>query len=413
MPLYSDHPKKHSYMDDTIHQWGWNPTTHLRVNVVSAGSFSVDCPRCDLGEAWGSYHPVPFLSDLRAQGLLIPSLSAGGDFDDWLYRSFSRFVTQFPPEMSLANSLYELKNGVKEFLPEVSDIRAGIDANFLKYKFGIAPVLQDLKDLCGVWGKFKNRLEFLRDTRGKTYRERKRLLKEGSGTEIYLESRQFAYQSYPEPPPPPGQIGFLGYIDELDFHRTGYQPLEFQSQWILHGVISNMIGEMDSLVRQADAFGSVLGLRNLPKIAWNATKWTWLVDWFVDTDKILDKFDNTGPFEGKLALNGCYLSGTHRLSGKLLAKCQHMESMNTIFPDEYLLRLYTRSGNIEQEDLDSSLVQPSLNGDQQAILLALLSQRGRKIPNWKKHLRTIKRLMAKGVKFIKRLDEGIVDYYTE
>lgn len=367
-------PRAHSEMSDITFSRGWNPCDHFRISLTG-GKRSAVCP------LWSTSTPYP--NNVRAAkrevfARMVPtvmSLHRDAAYDDWKYHAFNSMIAQFPSEMSLANSLWELKNGVKEFLPTMEDLRQSAAGNFLKLKFGIMPFLEDLKDSMNVWGKFQKRLSFIENGRGKTYTEhRKFSAATESPSQLYTEDDYLYTLLYSKPGRP--------YIAHS--MRCEYNPGYTESKFWLTGLISNEVGDMSSLYRQADAFGRVLGLGNSPKIIWKATKWTWLFDWFVDTNKILDKFEDKGPFEGKLSMIGCFEGAKHKHYGNITFGCVHTDEglIGRQSDGDYLLRVYERRTGITPEDLDSSLVQPSLTGDQQQILLALLIQRTRAVPDW-------------------------------
>lgn len=376
LPPLSFTPSKFSDLSDTVGQRGWNPCSHFHINAVG-GIHSFSCPESSSPPYWPDFQSRIRLEDFYALRESMRGLAEDETYDDWKYHAFSKFTKQFPSEMSLANSLFELKNGLKEFVPQMEDLRQSIAGNYLKFKFGVLPVIDDLKKSLNVWEHFSKRLSFLRDTRGKTFRKHSRFKAELDASALSIE---FDWWHIPDPallPLIPNPSLDKAYLAHDTF--TTYRCESLQAEWWLVGIISNMIGEMDSLSRQADAFGRVLGLNNLPKIAWNAARWTWLCDWFVDTDKILDKFDDKGPFEGKLALNGCFLGGKYKLFGSLACRCMHGNEQEF---GSFLLRDYFRITGVTAEDLDETLIQPSLDGDQKAILLALLTQRTRAVPDW-------------------------------
>lgn len=387
-PVIAYKYKRFSDLTDKVnYPKSWNPCQHLFITQFG-GEREHPCPIIPSGfdPGWPGYYTRPLLQDYYQILNGMPSLLEDDEYDDWLYRQFRDMTKMFPSEMSLANSLIELKNGVKEFLPSMEDLRQSIAGNFLKFKFGVMPVLKDLKDSMNVWGNFKKRLDFLEENKGQTFRFRRKHSAEGSANALSIES-DWIFPAPQMPEPPPGQ--FNDYFFQAHDNFTLYECEEQSSKWVLNAFISDEVGDMNSLVQQADAFGRVLGLNNLPKIAWNAYPWTWLFDWFVDTDRILDQFDNTEPFEGKLALQACHLGATHRLHGRLQSKCQH-----DAYHDDggFLLKVYQRVTGITQAELDTSLVQPSLDGDQQSILLALLIQRSKAIPDWETIYRKIKRM---------------------
>lgn len=367
-------PQGHSEMVDVVGEAGWNPCEHFKINLTSNAGLTVPCPYSSGDLQWSSERCTS-RETFASKVPTIMSLHRDARFDDWLSSAFANMTKQFPPTMSLANSLYELKNGVKEWLPTMEDLHTSAADNFLKLKFGIEPFLKDLKDSMNVWGKFTSRLSFIEKGRGKMFREHRKYEVETADPPGLFSEEDHQYQ--PVSP-------VLGRPYVAHNMTTRVVPESLESKFWLNGLISNEVGDMSSMWDKADAFGRVLGLGNSPKIIWKATKWTWLFDWFVDTNKILDKFEDKGPFEGKLAMQACHLGAKHRLTGHMEVGCHHVdeEMANATSAGNFQIKVYERVTNITLEDLDSSLVQPSLTGGQQNILLALLIQRSRACPDW-------------------------------
>jgi hypothetical protein len=381
-PAFGDYylvTRRCSTMLDNTFIRGWNPVNHIRLNLLGGGK-PHPCPM-DQAAFWSRPRYEDFMElVLDATGAAVNN----PDFLDWRSTVMSRIEHQFDPSMSLAVSLFELRKGMKEFLPQMEDLRQNAGGNFLKLKFGIMPFLEDLKDSLNVWSKFKGRLSFLKENRGKTFVHRRKLELELS--DPHALDRMIEFYWIPDPAgwyQPPGPFGpgpEPSFIDHEN--RTYYYVDSVDMKFWIHGIIQNLIGDMDSLVAQADAFGRVVGIGNSPRILWNILPWSWLFDWFVDTDRILDRFEDDGPFEGKLALNECYLTYKVRTQGRIRAGCPH--EISSYDDGEFRTTHYTRLIGVEAENLDSSIIQPLLDGSQSAILLALLIQRSKQIPDWRR-----------------------------
>lgn len=376
--------KRCSLMRDNTFIRGWNPVNHTRINVIGGGK-SHPCPldQADFVSRVSLDHMLEMTSNTVAAAINNPQ------FLQWRATVMSRIEHQIDPSMSLAVSLFELKKGVKEFLPTMEDLRQNAGGNFLKIKFGIQPFIDDLKNSLDVWSHFTGRLSFLKKTRGKTFIHKRRLSLELEDPEAFNLIKSFYW--LPNPPPigssggggipggpgggPPVQPAFVDHRND-----TKYQVSVVETKFWIHGIVQNLIGDMDNLVDQADAFGRVVGFGNSPRILWNILPWSWMFDWFVDTNQVLDRFEDSGPFEGKLALNECYLTQKVTSRGEIIAQCPHYEVSSS--DGDFMTRNYVRNIGVEAENLDSRIIQPLLNGSQEAILLALLIQRGKAVPNW-------------------------------
>jgi hypothetical protein len=388
-----------SEMYDEIYDFAdWNPCDHLRITQKGQGR-DLACPQYpDRAHLFCRTR----YSEYREYATRALTSVLNSDYTNWLAGVMSKGEHQFPAEANLAVSLFELRRGIREILPTMQDLRQNAGGNFLKIKFGIEPFLKDLKDSLQVWSKFKSRLSFLKETRGQTFYQRKKKSTEGIPDNITYIAPDWEFFPVPYTPTSGGGGGGGGPGGGGTGADPAFVPHEcsqkYECMWCTAnhyatGLISNEIGDMDNLVKQADAFGRVVGFGNSPKILWNILPWSWLFDWFVDTDRILDRFEDAGPFDGKLALNGFWVTTKWRSGGLLKTAHRYCVGGSYVEMGNFLIRNYLRSSDQTAENVDSSLIQPSLDGDQRQILLALLIQRSKQVPDWISLSRKLRKLI--------------------
>lgn len=372
-------PKGYSHIQDELGHGQWQKANHVKCNYLPGqiGYFPQHGLYCEAISRSDHLFTVGNVEDLSKAAF---TAARGSDYETWVNHLYEQFTDEFPDQFSIANTLIEMKNGVKEWLPQISDLKERISSNFLKIKFGIQPFIKDLKDSCLVYGNFKKRLKFLQDTNKLEFRDRKKMTSEDSLIDGAVLNQY--YVSYIKPPiPGPGPpLEFPGIEHQLQtrFIETDAQAMHFATAFI-----SNQLTDLDNVTRQVDAMLGMCGINNLPKIVWNAIPWTWLGEWFVDMDNILEAFE-VQPFEGKLVLNRAYLSSKIRVAGQIKTRCVDSEYVPLdVKPGEGLLRLYDRSARVEMSEsfISPRLIPPNLSGSQSAILLALIDQRCRAVPD--------------------------------
>lgn len=359
----------YSRMEDETGVSAWHPVSHFRArNLATPGN--VACPSTDNQSKW---LPSVVAQEEQASWAMELAHTAA---NDWLQTAAQSFSVQFKESASLGVFLGEMRGGIKEVLPTLQDLRENAAGNFLKIKFGIEPFIKDLTKMVGVWGRYRKRFVHLREHMGQTYVEHAKTTVSPSVPD-YTKSFLLSVGRWQLPPPGQSQPLFMPH----PFSNT-YKVTEHETKFIVAGLITNEICDMDNVISQADAFGRVVGLGNSPRIVWNLLPWMWLVDWFAETDKLMDQFElqSSGPFDGQLILRDLFLSVRTRIWGDCNVQCDEMAEPTSKGP--YMSSFYVRYPAGSSMGAPSSFIQPSLDGGQAAILASLLLSRSRVLPAW-------------------------------
>lgn len=379
-------PKGYSSLSDHVGHGFWQPCSHVRMRLLPGyiGYFS-DSGTATAVDGVDSPHYAD-IEDFQVMADERMLLARGEDFNTWFSGLYSSFTDQFPDTCSIANTLIEFKQGIRNQLPMVRDLKQRISSNYLKIQFGYKPLWNDLKACCKMYGKFKNRLKFLKENKVMFEDQRKLVLE----PIVNYEKDYVAYYQAPDIPQPPGPP----LVQPQVYHplRTLIRDEWSEATHYATAFINNQIKGLDEVSRQVDAMAGMLGLCNPIKIAWNAVPWTWLCDWFVDVDQVLDAFEGQ-PFEGKLVLESAYLST--KIKSLSWVETVSQVGATRVSEEKGFLstKQYDRSGElgIEEDLISSKLIHPSLDGGQAAILLALLDQRCKLVPDIASYVRKWRR----------------------
>lgn len=278
---------------------GENPVSHVSCRASSP-------PACYGASHEGTLVPIDGPTntpiDIVPQYLIdrVPRLSSQ-QIADKLQNAVNRWTTEMPNYADLGVFIGELRKGVSEFLPQIEDQSSKISGKYLKYKFGVEPFVRDMKKFLTVHEKFRKQMKHLHATQGKTtqctYQDDDCL------PGPYLDTSEIMFVHIPIIPGdpsgfPPDSPCAQDVVDPLivrtkvEFHKTDFR---------CHGFVTNELKSLDNTFDQLDAVGACLGLNNPFKVMWNLSPWTFVGDWFVDTDRVLDELSGDA-FDGKLIL---------------------------------------------------------------------------------------------------------------
>jgi len=138
---------------------------------------------------WGTCVPhgtVPITPNLTKLLALVPDVPPSA-----VSKAAKQFVsdceTDIPNDVSLANFLIELREGLSQYTSKVGKIifnrisrlrssskpivkfaSKDVSSDYLGYQFGLKPAWSDLKKMAASWSRFRNRMRFLKQTQGKT-----------------------------------------------------------------------------------------------------------------------------------------------------------------------------------------------------------------------------------------------------
>jgi len=375
-PPYPEPDGYSDISDETGHSF-WQECLHFRCSFYPTGSIGGLAPHGDhTGLSSSSQHRFT-TDDAGAFCKEALEASKDGGYSDWVAHLYETFTDQFPDQFSIVNSLIELKHGIKEFIPSMQDLRERISSNYLKIQFGIAPFLRDLVDCCTVGDKFRSRLKFLHENRV-FFVDRK-----GRESEDSLLGDRMVNEYDPVFQPPSDYTVIPPLVQPAVHHplRTNFEEEWSKAKHVATAIISNEMEGLDDVWLQGAAMRGMAGLSNPLQVAWNAVPWTWMADWFIDIDTMLEPFE-IQPFAGQLNLQRAFLSSRVRVKGQVFTVCQTLDE-GYGEPGELLFRSYERSKELEVQQgfISPRLVVPSLSGTQTAVILALIDQRSKAIPD--------------------------------
>lgn len=358
----------------------WNPVRHVRARVYRTAYYGSSEIGTRVPKNGNSFEcPINVLPEALVSA--VPKLTSA-QVEDLLQEAVNQWSEQVPAYADLGTFIGELRHGVKEFLPTLKDLKSKISSKYLKYKFGIEPFVRDMGKFFQVHQKFQKRMNHLINTQGETTRCRFRRLDCVPGP--YMNQTYDMVQHIPICPGdpsgfPPDMPCTMDYVDpitvrfQIDFHKTDFHAT---------GFVTNHLKGLDNTWDQIDAATACLGLNNPFKTLWNLSPWTFVVDWFVDSDRLLDELEGE-PFGGKLIIED---GGGWSTKSTTHFTVEHINpGVIPSFKGQYIVRIYERNlglGEATTDRLKRLLKGRQFNadvtsGDRPYIAAALLDQRMR------------------------------------
>jgi len=137
-----------------------------------------------------------------------------------------------------------------------------------------------------------------------------------------------------------------------------------------------MLTGLNTFWGKVDALSAALGLNNPCKIAWNATRMSWLCEYFVNTKPVFDRLAGQ-PFKGTMEVRAAWTSVKTQFlllieSGQDIGPCiygPHGWTLN----GAYVVTLYERTPGVLMTDQE--LLSCNLSAQQMGILAALAESR--------------------------------------
>lgn len=226
------------------------------------------------------------------------------DFKQFLTQSGVEMQQQFNAKASLANFAIELKDfrGLIEKFHHIvtyktgasirkvvrqegrERLRSGVGGAYLDWQFNWKQLIRDIPLLGDSYSKAMERLAILIG-HSKFHDHRKRQFKlepVDPSPVVILDATAFS--------------GYSGFMYQLEI-----VPGPIQVTFHCNALIDNGV-HLDT-ANQWDATADMLGLNNSPKILWNATKLSWLVEFLWDSRTFFDSFEKEA-FKGALAVQG-------------------------------------------------------------------------------------------------------------
>jgi hypothetical protein len=226
--------------------------------------------------------------EATANSLVVPSLLSER------LSAWSKFNTQVPTSVSLANFVYELKDfehlipnlkGVKsgklrpsknptvskDFPGSVKRVASVANSTFLNYNFAWAPFVGDLQKLSNIVQTVVNRLNYLRRTRG-------------TETRVHYYHPDFVEFNNDGTRHWIRQCGTGGAVGDHWLTIESYKA-NFAASCTM---LQNLEGLDDAWAVVKTTLAS-LGFNNPLKVVWNAIPFSFMLDWVIPIGKMLDK----------------------------------------------------------------------------------------------------------------------------
>lgn len=299
--------------------------------------------------------------------------SVPDSYAKFVHHAGEAFQDHFRSTVSLANFLIELKDFKKLFSnisrhasgglinrlyrivnSEVKErVHSGPGSNYLDWVFNWKPLFEDIGKLSTSYQTCSKRLKFLLANSHFVDHARIRFT-------IEPESHGFDtvnYYSYVTP------VGFAGFSYKIDLVPDWCQVMCCASAHVDNKINLDTLSAWDALADQ-------LGLNNGPKVLWNATKLSWLVDFFLDSHDFFKAFEVQAG-TGVLGIAGGTSSVKVTRQYKIVAK--YSSPSGSIIEKEVGFVLYRTYRRDILAITPASLfsVNPELSVDQQMILGAL------------------------------------------
>lgn len=215
--------------------------------------------------------------------------------------AWNKWKTQIPEDISLANFAYELtdfkyigdnfkkqkkwdrdlnwKYRVRKRFGTPKDVPTMANSCFLNWNFGWAPFLGDLQHLASLYDTISKRIDFLR-------KNRKKPVRMYYSREIQAPSLEIPFDVHTASGGGNSQyrrLIFNGAKQVLTASCTLVQDIpELETEW----------GRLKATL-------AATGFNNPAKIVWNAIPFSFMVDWIVPMQGLLEHWTSVNPFVGQ------------------------------------------------------------------------------------------------------------------
>jgi hypothetical protein len=272
-------------------------------------------------------------------------------------RALDTILTQIPERISIANFLWELKDGVRSLLPRLVHGLGAYGGAWLWWNFAALPLVRDLMALLTLVADVNKRLDYLRKVNGQT-------------VTVNYRGHWSGYNDYSGD----------AWEAQIAAHNDEWNPSEVQNDFGLWRISWDEFDfslqarvNYDLDLKGADAFMAAmcaaLGLLNPAQIVWNAIPYSFVVDWLTNVSEWLENnIDVAQPFEGTIRMLGC----NHSIKRRTLFEHWALTS-NRNTAEMYgrtLVRAYHRRAGIFGGQIDTE----GLTDSQQLLATALLTQ---------------------------------------
>lgn len=205
-------------------------------------------------------------------------------------RALINATRDVPMKVSIANFLWELKEGPKALLPRVQKWASGkTPADLLLWwKFGIEPTIRDVKELLKIWASAVKRLDHLKKVN-------RRLVT------IRTHDGRAWCRGSDGPPEDSLAKSWNPLYPNLVSRRASHEvdvDITMQVYYDLQG--------LDGPLAFWNTLAASAGLANPAAIVWEGIPFSFVVDWFVRVGDWIDSNLCVPIFEGDIRVHSCY-----------------------------------------------------------------------------------------------------------
>jgi hypothetical protein len=287
--------------DENIHRKGYADCSHWYSRPTSVVSYTssnytyahdpVGFTVLDMGvECYSAFGPTSLWAANQWIGTELWSQSA-------MAKAMWKMRKSYQPRLSVINFLLELKDlrSIFKFWSQAGHLRK-LAAAKLETDFGVGQFLRDVQTILNGLSTFRQQLKSLLKKLGTVEKRHFRTKIRNAGERAYIlydqteaselslinnyidESQRPVLSENPVIPP------------QFGVRRAERMAVLLKDQWANYTMrcsyIAPGLSEDQALIRD---FLDYFGVRWDPSIIWNAVKWTFIIDWFVDVGKFLSR----------------------------------------------------------------------------------------------------------------------------
>jgi hypothetical protein len=265
---------------------GFNPVVHTSIKVkVSPNPIYLRDPPSYWGvpQGDGLYFPIVAGDNYGPIDYpWFPGISAA-TLSNWSIEAFNKFHDQIPTTISLANSLYELKD-IKGLIPtfDRKSLTKTAGNNFLAFEFGVLPMVSDIKAIVNMSEAVDKRIKHLISVNGRSTRL------SFSREQVYEEPVTF-WKNFMNP---------LDTVYSGDANGVVFSRQSAKVTFKCGGSLFQDLTDLEDSASKLKALVASSGFNKPARVVWNAIPYSFVVDWFFSLGKLLDTL-SVQPFGGE------------------------------------------------------------------------------------------------------------------
>lgn len=303
---------------------------------------------------WGSFFATYDLGGERVphfdDGVLYPLCPplANSPRETFGLEAYTSFTDQVPTQVDIVNFGFETSQ-IRDLVPKIEKSFSKTAAGaYLGWKFGIKPMISDLRKLHELTGYIARRLAWLRSTFG----QRVRL---GYSTEFSLSLSDYVIYADPN--------------DSAIFARL--TPVAQRNLFRAGGFLTHRLSGLDDVTAEAFALSAALGTQNPLAVLWEAIPFSFVVDWFAKVQKLVATL-KIQPFHGEYHLEMV----SHSIKSSVVYRLKQGQHYPSVVVDDLGVLLAERYERVPGLPVPSTIfVGEGLTQTQQMLALALIRQR--------------------------------------